>query len=195
VEGKYYLSLERTTIKLEQARGARFAIEAFLNNLIFPGFEFSYYPIPGLLYARAGLTTYLLGLLLEDSGSERADSLLISLPLNLLHLGVGAYLNDADRDLRAYAGLGAFLRLMADFKHIGLEPIAPWGLQAALGLEYSRHPARRFYLEFCPLLYFTSRPHLMFASLSPDYSLAGYAFLPWGVFYFLNLRLGFRLQI
>jgi hypothetical protein len=195
VEGKYYLSLEQTTVKLEQAPGARFAIEAYLNNLIFPGFEFSYYLIPGLFYARTGLTTYLFGLLLTDSGSEAADSLLVSRALNLLDLGIGTYLNDADRDLRVYAGLGAFLRLITTLVHVGLEPIAPWGLQAALGLEYSRHPGRRFYLEFTPLLYFTSRPDLMLASFSPNYSLAGYAFLPWGVFYFLNLRLGFRWQI
>jgi hypothetical protein len=195
LEAKYYLNLPQTTVKLEQSPGSRFAVEAYLNNLIFPGFEFSYYLIPGLFYLRTGLTTYLFGLLLTDSGSKAADSLVISRGLNLLDLGIGIYLNDADRDLRVYAGLGAFLRLMTSLVHVGLEPIAPWGLEAALGLEYSRRPARRFYLELTPLLYFTSRPQLMFASFSPDYSLAGYAFLPWGVFHFLNLRLGFRWQI
>jgi hypothetical protein len=195
LEAKYYLNLAQNTVKLEQNPGPRFAIEAYLNNLVFPGFEFSYYLIPGLFYLRTGLTTYLFGLLLSDSGSETADSLVVSKPLNLLDLGIGTYLNDADRDLRVYAGLGAFLRLITSLVHVGLEPIAPWGLQAALGLEYSQHPARRFYLEFTPLLYFTSKPDLMFASFSPNYSLAGYAFLPWGVFYFLNVRLGFRWQI
>jgi hypothetical protein len=195
VDGKYYLNRELTTVRLEQAPGARFSLEVYLNNLIFPGFQFSFYPIPGTLYIRSGFTTNMLGLLFTDSGSEPTSSLLISRALNLLDLGVGAYLNDADRDLRAYAGLGAFLRLIGTFAYFGLEPIAPWGLQAALGLEYSRQARRRFYLEFAPLLYFTSRPDLMFASFSPDYSLVGYAFLPRGVFHFLNLRLGFRWQL
>jgi hypothetical protein len=195
VEGKYFLSREQTTVQLEQNRGARIAIEVYLNNLIFPGFELSYYLIPGLLFARAGLTTNAIGLLFTDSGSTGESSLLVSRGLNQMDLGFGIYLNDEDRDLRAYAGLGAFVRLLMVLGYFGLEPIAPWGLQAALGIEYSRNPRWRFYLELAPLLHFTNRPDLMFASFAPDYSLAGYAFLPWGVFEFLNLRLGFRWQI
>jgi hypothetical protein len=198
VEGKYFLSREQTTVRLEQDRGARFALEAHLTNLIFPGLQFSYFLVPGLLFARTGFTTNVIGLLLTDSGDEAKTGqfgLLVSRPLNQVDLGIGVYLNDEDRDLRAYAGLGAFLRLLTTLGYVGLEPIAPWGLQAALGLEYSRNPRGRFYLELAPLLHFTSRPDMMCASFSPEYSLAGYAWLPWGVFEFLNVRLGFRWQI
>jgi hypothetical protein len=195
VEGKYFLSRAQTTVQLQQDRGARFAFEVYLNNLIFPGFEFSYFLIPGLLFARTGFTTNAIGLLFADSGSEGEGDLLVSRGLNQMDLGLGIYLNDEDRDLRAYAGLGAFARLLTSLGYFGLEPIAPWGLQAALGIEYSRNPHWRFYLELAPLLHFTNRPDLMFASFAPDYSLVGYAFLPWGVFEFLNLRLGLRWQI
>lgn len=195
VEGKYFLSRAQNTVQLEQDRGARFAFEVYLNNLIFPGFEFSYFLIPGLLFARTGFTTNAIGLLFTDSGSEGEGGLLVSQGLYQMDLGLGIYLNDEDRDLRAYAGLGAFARLLTALGYFGLEPIAPWGLQAALGIEYSRNPHWRFYLELAPLLHFTNRPDLMFASFAPDYSLAGYAFLPWGVFEFLNLRLGLRWQI
>jgi len=195
VEGKYFLSRAQNTVPLDMNRGARFAFDVYLNNLIFPGFQFSYFLIPGLLYARTGFTTNIVGLLFSDSGSEGESGLLISRPLNQLDLGLGVYLNDEDRDLRAYAGLGAFARLLTTLSYLGLEPIAPWGLQASLGIEYSRHPRRRFYLELAPMLLFTSRPDLVFASFAPDYSLVGYTFLPWGVFEFLNLRLGFRWEI
>ena len=71
----------------------------------------------------------------------------MSQTLNLIDLGVGMYLNDADRNLRAYAGLGGFLRLVTAKGYFGLEPIAPGGLQAFLGIEYSRRLKQRFYLR------------------------------------------------
>jgi hypothetical protein len=193
LENKYYVSQELTTLEIAQARGARFAFDVYLNNAIFPGFEFSWFPLPNTLFLRAGFTTYLAGLLF--SSNDEDTSLFVSESLNLLDLGFGSYLNDADRPLRAYAGLGAFLRLVTSLGYFGLEPIAPWGLQAFLGVEYSRKLKQRFYLEFDPLLYFTSHPGLLIASFPPDEKLTGYAFLESAAFYFLNLRLGFRWQL
>ena len=193
LESKYYLSQELTTLELEQARGARFAFDVYLNNMIFPGFEFSWFPLPSTLFVRTGFTTYLAGLLFSGRGQD--TSLFVSMTLNLLDLGIGAYLNDADRNLRAYAGAGVFLRLITSLAYFGLEPIAPWGLQAILGLEYSRRLKQRFYLEFDPLLYFTSHPDLMKASLSSNRDYIGYIFFEKFAAYFLNLRLGFRWQL
>jgi hypothetical protein len=193
LEDKFYVTQEHTTLELEQHRGARFAFDVYLNNAIFPGFEFSWFPMPNLLFVRGGFTTYLAGLLF--SGNREQDSLFVSQSLSLIDLGAGMYLNDADRNLRAYAGLGGFLRLVTAKGYFGLEPIAPGGLQAFLGIEYSRRLKQRFYLELDPLLYFTSDTLLLLGSFPPEQRLAGYAFLDWGVFNFLNLRLGFRWQI
>ena len=193
LESKFYVTQELTTLELEQKRGTRFAFDFYLNNVIFPGFEFSWFPLPNTLFLRTGFTTYLAGLLF--SGDNRQESLFVSETLNLLDLAVGAYLNDADRNLRAYAGLGGFLRLVTARGYFGLEPIAPGGLQAILGIEYSRRLKQRFYLEFDPLLYFTSDTHLLIASFPPDQRLVGYAFFDKAAFYFLNLRLGFRWQL
>ena len=193
LENKFYVTQELTTLELEQARGTRFAFDAYLNNVIFPGFEFSWFPMPNTLFVRGGFTTYLAGLLF--SGDNRQTSLFVSRTLNLLDLGFGAYLNDADRNLRAYAGLGGFLRLVTTKGYFGLEPIAPGGLQAFLGIEYSRRLKQRFYLEFDPLLYFTSDTLLLIGSFPDNQKLGGYAFFDKAAFYFLNLRLGFRWQI
>jgi hypothetical protein len=193
LENKFYVTQELTTLELEQARGTRFAFDVYLNNVIFPGFEFSWFPLPNTLFLRAGFTTYLGGILF--SGDSRQSSLFVSKTLNLLDLAVGAYLNDADRNLRAYAGLGGFLRLVTAKGYFGLEPIAPGGLQAILGIEYSRRLKQRFYLELDPLLYFISDSLLLIASFPDEQKLGGYAFFDKAAFYFLNLRLGFRWQL
>jgi hypothetical protein len=191
LEEKFYVTQELTTLELEQKRGTRFAFDVYLNNVVFPGFEFSWFPMPNFLFVRGGFTTYLAGLFFSG---DRGQSLFVSETLNLLDLGVAAYLNDADRNLRAYAGLGGFLRLITAKGYFGLEPIAPGGLQAILGIEYSRRLKQRFYLEFDPLLYFTSDTQLLIASFPSDERLAGYAFFDKAAFSFLNLRLGFRWQ-
>lgn len=197
LENRFYLAQEMNTLELAQERGSRFAFDVYLNNLVFPGFEFSWFFLPSSLYARAGFTTYLAGLLFSDH-DEEDSALFVSRSLNLLDLGVGAYLNEADRHLRAYAGLGAFLRLVTSGGYFGLEPVAPWGLQAILGFEYSRRLKQRFYLELDPLLYYTGhreRTELFRAFLPEDQSPVGYLFFPSGVFQLLNIRLGFRWQI
>jgi hypothetical protein len=192
LEDKFYVTQELTALELEQKRGTRFAFDFYLNNVIFPGFEFCWFPMPNFLFLRGGFTTYLAGLLFSG---ERDRSLFVSETLNLLDLGVAVYLNDADRNFRAYAGLGGFLRLVTAKGYWGLEPIAPGGLQAILGIEYSRRLKQRFYLEFDPLLYFTSDTQLLIASFPDDQGRAGYAFFDKAAFYFLNLRLGFRWQL
>jgi hypothetical protein len=148
--------------------------------------------MPNFLFVRGGFTTYLAGLLFSGDSYR---SLFVSETLNLLDLGAAAYLNDADRNLRAYAGMGGFLRLVTAKGFFGLEPIAPGGLQAILGIEYSRRLKQRFYLEFDPLLYFTSDTQLLIASLPSEQSRTGYAFFDKAALYFLNLRLGFRWQL
>jgi hypothetical protein len=192
LEQKFYVSQELTTLELEQKRGTRFAFDFYLNNVVFPGFEFLYFPMPNFLFVRGGFTTYLAGLIFSG---DRDQSLFLSETLNLLDLGAAVYLNDADRNLRAYAGLGGFLRLVTAKGYFGLEPIAPGGLQAILGIEYSRRLKQRFYLEFDPLMYFTSDTQLLIASFPPEQKLVGYAFFDRVAFYFLNLRLGFRWQL
>jgi hypothetical protein len=193
VENKFYVTQEQTTLELPQARGTRWAFDFYLNNVTFPGVEVSWFPLPNTLFVRAGLTTYLLGLLF--SGDDQQSSILVSRSLNVLDLGAAWYLNDADRPVRAYAGLGGFLRLMTAKNYFGVEPIAPAGIQAILGIEYSRRLKRRFYLEFDPLLYFTSDTMLLIASFPDNQRLGGYAFFDGAALYFLNLRLGFRWQL
>ncbi len=193
LEDKFYLTQELTTLELPQAKGTRWAFDFYLNNVIFPGVEVSWFPLPNTLFVRLGFTTYLAGLLF--SGDDRQSSILVSRSLNLLDLGAAWYLNDADRNVRAYAGLGGFLRLVTAKGYFGVEPIAPGGIQAILGIEYSRRLKRRFYLEFDPLLYFTSDSLLLIASFPDNQKLGGYAFFDKAAFYFLNLRLGFRWQL
>jgi len=203
---QFFVESPDQVITLDQERGARMALDFYLKNFQFPGFSFSYYIIPNYLYARVGLMSYLLGLNLNDD--QRWGGLIISRPLNHLHLSLGLYLGRADRNFRWYTSLGLFTRIITALQYgIAFEPIAPIGVQPLIGLEYSRNMRRRWYLEYAPLWYFTDNPLMMLASFPPGYEPTGYLFpgyapitigklsINYGVIEMLNFQIGLRIQL
>lgn len=171
-------------LALEQKPVARFAIDASLL-IAWPGVAFSWSPLPDRLFLRAGVTTYLVGLVLQS------DAMFSSDPLTNLDILAGVYVGAIDRPLRVYAGLGGFLRFVhASDWPLSLEPLAPAGLQAVLGLETSIGGVARVFVEHEPMLYATAYPELFRASVGS--SGAGWVFFPQAALQLLSFRFGVR---
>ncbi|HEB10766.1 MAG TPA: hypothetical protein ENI06_06090 [Spirochaetales bacterium] len=193
----FYLESESRVIEIDQQPGSRYALNFYLNNFSFPGFELSYYFIPNFFFARVGFNTFLLGIRVPDQDdSTDDDSWLQSHSLSHINITVGRYLGREDRYYRWLISGGLFTRLiMAKGYGIGFEPIAPFGVQAIIGLEFSHSEKKRLFLEYVPLLYLTKYPELMQASFPPDYEPWNYIFGKSYVIDFFNFRFGLRFQL
>jgi hypothetical protein len=171
------------SLALEQEPASRFAIDASLQ-LAWPGAAFSWTPVPDAFFLRAGLTTYILGLVLDG------DMMLDSAPLTSFDILAAAYISPLGRPWRAYAGLGGFMRLVhAPGAFFGIDPLAPAGIEAVVGIE-APLPGKAFaFAEYLPMLYATPYSSL-FASAVADSP--GWWFLPQAALQTLNARLGIR---
>jgi len=196
VERGLYLEPGIGILDLEQERGSRWALNAYLQMMNYPGFDVSFYPVPNLYWIKLGFNTYLLGLVLAE---ERDQSMLVSYSLSHVNLSTGVYLNAADRLFRFYVGAGIFARIMTAREWaVYLEPIAPWGLQPILGMEFSRQTRTRFYVEYAPFFYWTVSASLFWLSLPLEHR-APYLPIIWQdydqpAFYWeiFNFRFGIR---
>jgi len=157
----FALTTPELELVLEQRRASRFAVEFYLNNLTYPGLEASFYFIPNLFFGRLGINTFLVGLPfrnLEEGGRT-------SFGLSHFNIGMGIYLNAPDSLFRFYVAAGMFLRFIhLEGESLRLDPISSAGIFPAVGVEVSTDPTFRFFVEYRPLVYFTSEPELMAAS-------------------------------
>jgi hypothetical protein len=183
----------QTTIYLEDDREAtlpqqglaRWSIDAGLYALSFPQVEASWFPVPGWLYVRAGLMTYLAGLAFTDG------DVIWSSPLTTVGVRVGTYAFFPQESwFRTYVGAGVLLRIAHDTAFFGVEPVAPVALQVTVGLEVSPWPRSRFFVEWLPTEYLTAYPDLFAASMPwiPEQ----FAFLPFAVLDPSGFRIGWR---
>jgi hypothetical protein len=196
-EGLVLLQPGEQSLLIAQERGTRWALSLYLYNAAYPGLELAFYPVPGFLFLRLGVTTYLLGLVF-GGGSE--EQILASYSLSHLNLSAGLYLNEADSMFRFYLAMGLFARVMTPAGlGIRLEPIAPWGLEPVLGMEISRSLKHRFYVEYAPRFYWTWNWTFFWMSMPQDRNPdmmrfpidAAYAWF-WEIFAF---RLGMRILL
>ncbi len=170
-------------LAIEQKPASRFAVDAYAQ-ICWPGLAVSYFPVPEWVFVRAGLTTYLVGLVL------RPDEIFSSDPLTNFDILGGVYLSPAYAAVRAYVGVGGFLRFVhAPGWPIRLEPLAPAGVQAALGLETSIGASARFFAEYGPMLYGTASPQLL---RSTQGSGAGWIYFNKAALQLLSIRIGIR---
>jgi hypothetical protein len=182
-------------ITLQQIPGRRAALDVYLNNFNFPGFDFTVFLVPEMLFAKTGILTYLLGFVLRD---DRESELFASFTINHYNLSVGSYFNAPDRHFRPYWSAGAFWRLITARGYWGLEPIAPFGLQPILGFEYARQPRYKLFFEYAPLLYWTGSrddTFLFMLSVPGDDDFSGYLRAGWCVLNLVNFKLGVRLRL
>jgi len=160
-----FLSPGQDSYSLPQQTGPRWAVDFYLYQFGFPGFDVAWHPRRGPWYLSLGLNTFLAGITL---GGDR-EQLFTSLSLSHLNLATGLYLNEADRLFRFYLELGALARLItaADLI-VTIDRVMPFAIQPALGMEFGRQPRRRFYLEYAPPFYYAPRTNLAWLSVPPE---------------------------
>jgi hypothetical protein len=176
-------------LTLHQVRASRWAIDASLLQMGYPSVDGSYFIIPNWLYAKLGLTTYLVGLAFTDT------QVITSNPLTNIVVQAGVYLRREDVLFRFYVNAGAFVRFVhAPGVLVGIDPLSWGGFQASLGTEIGSNPHGRLFLEFQPMLYASSVPGLLQASLgsSVNKDVIGWAFSPKGALNILCFRFGYR---
>ena len=177
-----YLQADRE-LAIQQEPVPRFALDVSAL-LTWPGFAVSFFPVPERVFVRAGLTTYLLGLTFSSEAIISSD------PLTNLDLLAGVYMSPAYSALRAYAGVGGFVRFVhAPGWPVHLDTLSPAGLQAAFGLETPIGGSARFFAEYEPMLYATQVPDLL---RSTQRSEAGWVFLDTAALHLLSFRIGMR---
>jgi hypothetical protein len=186
LETKIYLEDDRE-ITLAQHALARWSVDAGLFSLSFPQIEGSYYLVPGWLYVRAGLMTYLAGLAFQN------DEMFWSSPLTTLSARVGTYAFFPQESwFRTYVGAGVLLRVAHPFGNpaIYIDQAAPWAFQLTLGVEVSPWPRSRFFLEWLPTEYLTPYPDLFAASMR--WVSDSMQFFPFAVADMGGFRIGWR---
>jgi hypothetical protein len=170
-------------LAIEQKPASRFAVDAYAQ-ICWPGLAVSFFPVPERLFVRAGLTTYLVGLVL------RPEAVFTSDPLTNLDTMAGWYMSPASAAARVYVGAGGFLRFVhAPGWPMRMEPLAPAGAQLVLGAETSIGASARFFAEYQPMLYGTATPELL---RSTQRSSAGWVYLNRAALHLLSIRIGIR---
>jgi hypothetical protein len=188
LEMSVYLEDNRE-VTLPQHSPARWSVDAGLYGMSFPQMEGSFFVVPGWLYIRAGLMTYLGGLAFNE------EQMFWSAPLTTLSVRVGTYAFFPQENwFRAYVGVGAFVRVAHPLGDpaVYMDQAAPWGFQLTLGFEGSPWPQTRsrFFLEWLPAEYITPYPDLFLASMK--WVGNGFAILPFAVMDFSGFRIGWR---
>jgi len=176
VEGQVYVDQTEKVISLEQELAARIALNVYLHNMSYPGFDLMYFFIPDTLFGRVGFLTYLVGFVLDD-GDEESGSVFTGHTLNNFSLSLGFFFSDPDRPFRPYFALGAAWRLVTANGYWGLEPVAPFAAQPVLGWEYARSQKIKIFAEYAPYFYWVPERYLFDLSLPPDRDLA-FLFIP-----------------
>jgi hypothetical protein len=157
----FALTTPEMNVVLEQRKASQFAVEFYLNNLTYPGLEFCVYIIPNLLFGRLGFNTFLIGFPFRNL----VEGGRTSFGLTHLNIATGVYLNGPDSLFRFYVCAGMFLRIIhLEDESIMLDPISAVGIFPGFGVEVSTIPTFRFFIEYRPLVYFTSEPELLAAS-------------------------------
>jgi len=197
VEGQVYMDQPEKSVVLEQTPGDRIALDFYLNNFNFPGFDFTFFLVPEMVFAKTGILTYLIGFVLEGGGYSDSE-VFVSYSLNHYNLAVGFYLNAPDRYFRPYFSAGVFWRIITARGYWGFEPIAPFGLQPILGFEYSRRHRYKLFFEYAPMVYWTGNSDdtfLFLLSIPSNNDFSGYLNARWCVISIINFKLGLRVRL
>jgi hypothetical protein len=195
VEGQIYMDQPEKSVVIEQTPGDRVALDFYLNNFNFPGFDFTFFLVPDMVFAKTGILTYLIGFVLEGGYDSEV---FVNFSLNHYNLALGFYLNAPDRYFRPYFSAGAFWRIITARGYWGFEPIAPFGLQPILGFEYSRQHRYKLFFEYAPMVHWTGNSDdsfLFLSSISSDNEFTSYRSYRWCVINFVNFKLGMRVRL
>ena len=112
-----------------------------------------------------------------------------------INLSIGSYFNREDSLFRFYSSFSLFTRIFYSAGNgVALEPIAPFGVQPAFGIEISPFAKFRFFVEYAPLFYLSSRPDLLLASYTKhvDRNQGFFIPLPFMIIGLVNFQMGVR---
>ena len=152
-------------VALDQPQRSAYSYELGLADFAYPTLKAMRRIGGDYLFARGGLTTYLLGIVpFIDDRERRLDDeeqLFISEPFSVLGLQLGSYLQPPHGRARLYLAAGGQWRVIHTRGYWGSDPVAPWGLTATLGVENRPSERWRLFLEWQPALYRTEYPEVL----------------------------------
>lgn len=152
-------------ITLDQPQRSAYSYEFGLADAAYPSANVMRRIGGDYLFARAGLTTYLLGVVPFIDDRERRfddeEQLFISEPFSVLGLQLGSYLHPPYGRARLYLAAGGQWRVIHSRGYWGSDPVAPWGVTATLGVENRPSERWRLFIEWQPALYRTEYPEIL----------------------------------
>jgi hypothetical protein len=153
-------------VSLRQPPRSAFSYDFGLANFSYPSLDVSRRIAGDYLYARLGLTTYLLGIVpFADNDRYRVDDeqekVFYAEDMTEFRAQFGSYLISPHAPARAYLSTGAVWRLIHTRGFWGGDPVAPWGLVTTIGVETQPSARWRLFLEWRPTLYPTDYPELL----------------------------------
>ncbi len=160
--GVFYASKDGETLAIPRRQ---WALDFGAYGFSFPEIRLGFTP-DSLFFVRATLSQFALGLSLQSPNNGIVPPLTLSFPLVQAGFGFGTYFAPQMQELRTYIAMDFFARLFSpQGRGIYLDPVAPIGIQPAVGLEWGRGPVARLYLEMSAVFYPWAMPGLMAASL------------------------------
>ncbi len=183
---RVYVETDRE-LSLRQERAPRFGVDAGLASMSYPSLQVTGFAVPGWLFARLGVMSYLGGL------AFTSEQVFWTEPLSTAWVQLGTYaVLPPQSVIRAYLASGAFIRVVHPAGTTpSIDALAPWGVQVVVGVEGSPWPRSRFFLEWSPTEYVTKYPDL-FAAILGDATPPSMQFTPSAVLDFGAMRLGWR---
>lgn len=157
---------EPLEVSLDQPVRSAYSYELGLADAAYPTLKVMRRIGGDYLFTRAGLTTYLLGVVpMIDDRERRFDGdeeqLFISEPFSVLGLQLGSYLHPPYGRARLYLAAGGQWRVIHTRGYWGSDPVAPWGVTATLGVENRPSERWRLFFEWQPALYRTEYPEIL----------------------------------
>jgi hypothetical protein len=195
----FYLGFQPLDVEIVQLATPKLAVDAWISGFQFPGARFWYYITPAQWFARAAVTTQLIGINLVPN-----RPLFSSAPLSSIAVDGGIMFLDEASRTRLYAAGGFFLRITHAPNILGLDHDGAYGgIHLSLGAEISPWRGVRFLQQFTviadyqPAFYFAPSPEDFVAvsfswNAFPDGQVPGFVMFDWGLMDLRNLFLGIK---
>jgi hypothetical protein len=198
VRKQIYIANEPLRIELDQEQGSNFGVDLFLQQVDYIGAGFRWYYVPNMWFFDFRSTLFFWKLIWPTNGDKNR----YEAPVTHLGLYGGFYINNEDSLFRFSVSTGVFCRLtFIEPLGIILDPISQFGITfGALDIEISPMEHYRFFIEYSPTLYFSNNIELFKASVTSNKSnnngkTPGYAFAGDIAFDYLDIKVGFRIQL
>jgi hypothetical protein len=197
--GVFYASKDGETLTLPRRQ---WALDFGAYGFAFPELRVSFAP-GSRFFTRATISQFAFGMSLQSPNNGVEAPLTLSFPLFQAGFGFGSYFEPQIRELRTYLAMDFFARLFSpQGRGIYLDPVAPIGIQPAVGLEWGRGPVARLYVEMSAVFYPWAMPGLMAASLDGNSAssliFGGSGWFPGQSGWFLEIplfRIGMRFRL